>query len=406
MSSARALEVVVEPPVVRGARVIRAAAVKPPGGLFGALWYSLPAACASATTDSADPFVIACVLLAMRRNRPLRVRGTVSPSLLANLERYQQRVASWWPELYRPVALTADRLEEQPPAASGPVAVAAFSGGLDSCYTLFRHVRRLGPAPFLDVRGTVLAQGFDIPLRDPGGFRRAVERMRATSESLGVPLFDVATNFRDLPLVWEHAHGPALASVLAQFSRGHNHGLIASSHQVAPLSPLGSHVETDPLLSSASFRIVHDSALMLKLEKIAVIRDWPAALQGLRTCWQGRDRAANCGRCEKCLRTILLFRAQGLFPPCFPRDVTDDDIRRARIRDANVHGTYLGLLDHLHARGIRAPWVTALEETVARHMQRPWRPFADRLPRSVHLALLETQSAWRRLVRRDPTGRG
>jgi hypothetical protein len=394
----RAIRLIVEEPKARDDRIIASARLEYPRGRSDAIWFSMPRETEAAVTRLADPFVLACFMQAMSRAEDLRVTGVVSPALVRNLERVQTQFASWWPAYYRPIEITADRMEETTDRKPG--VVAGFSGGMDSCYTLFRHIRHRDAEPYYDIRAAVMVHGFDIPLKDRAGFAKAADHNRAMASSLGIPLFDVATTIRDLSLVWEHSYGAALAAALSIFSAGYGRGLIASSHQVKG-NILGSHPETDPLFSSGSFEIVHDGAYVHKLDKSGVLKDWPEAMKHLRVCWEGKDPSVNCGCCEKCIRTILVFRAKGLFPSCFSRDVSDEQVRTMKIPAANLNGTYIPLLNRLRESGIRGSWVTALEENVAGHLKNPYRKWKSRLPAPVFLRVQRTRTMVSRLFRKS-----
>ncbi len=109
---------------------------------------------------------------------------------------------------------------------------------------------------------------------------------------------------------------------------GYSEGLIPSSLPYhALVLPWGSNPLTDPLLSIRTFAIVHDGAAFTRAEKVKQIAHWRQALQNLRVCWEGDRKDGNCGHCEKCIQTILNFRAVGLgLPPCFDQDVADEEI--------------------------------------------------------------------------------
>jgi bacterioferritin-associated ferredoxin len=131
-------------------------------------------------------------------------------------------------------------------------------------------------------------------------------------------------------------------------------------------------VITDPLLSSLSFAIVHDGAEQHRVGKARALAAWPEALRNLRVCWAGRSADTNCGRCEKCVRTILEFRAAGVpCPPCFPGDVTEDQIRGLAM-DGFAAKLILGrILREARATGYgRERWVRMLEERLSRPASR------------------------------------
>lgn len=102
------------------------------------LWYRLNQEHHSAITKSCDPFVLATLFNAMRVPADLIVHGTVSPSLLQNLDEFQSAWVSWRPGWYKKIEILADDEREagRAPTSAG---ITAFSGGVDSSYTVFHH---------------------------------------------------------------------------------------------------------------------------------------------------------------------------------------------------------------------------------------------------------------------------
>ncbi len=333
------------------------------------LWYRLPAHYSSLITPSCDPFVVATLLLAMRWSAPIKVHGQVSPSLLQNLEEFQAAWSAWEPDSYHPIEINADMEQEQPPADSLDKAIVAFSGGVDSCFTVFRHRTGRCGRWQRNLQAALMVHGFDIPLEARQEFTNAAEKARALLATVGVDLIPMATNFRQLPLDWEDAFGTAVGSCLMLLQSGYRTGLIASSFPYQALSlPYGSNPITDWMLSSNAFKIVHDAAAFPRLEKMREIVNWPEALSSLRVCWQGSQGDRNCGRCEKCVRTILNFRILGVgLPECFEEDITDDQIRNIRVT-AGPLTEMERVLAAAQLAGISDSWVQALE-TCIRHNQ-------------------------------------
>ena len=75
-------------------------------------------------------------------------------------------------------------------------ALLALSGGLDSSFTLWRHVKQDAPPTAIDIRAGLFVHGFDIPLDDPDTFARAADKVAATLGSVGVSPLSVVTNAR------------------------------------------------------------------------------------------------------------------------------------------------------------------------------------------------------------------
>jgi hypothetical protein len=332
------------------------------------LWYRLPDQYRNSLTSSCDPFVIATIFLAMHQGADVRIHGEVSPSLLSNIEEFQAVWSSWRPQQYQRVQITAEIEREQPPAGEEERAISTFSGGVDSCFTVFRHRNGRCGRQQRSLQTGLMVKGFDIPLNDPA-FDQAQERSSTMLASLGMDCIPIATNFRQVVrLDWAHAFGTGIASCLHVLKGGYTTGIVASSHAYQTLNFVyGSNPLTDRLLSSKNFEIVHDAALFPRLEKMRGILDWPEALENLRVCWQGEQKDRNCGRCEKCVRNILNFRILGVeHPACFEQDLTNQQIISTRVR-----GVYLEiwrtLLSNAKSENISEPWVQAVETAITRN---------------------------------------
>jgi len=345
------------------------ARIRMPDGQTARLWYRVPADRRDALTRQADPFAIAMVLFAMASGARLVVDGPVSPSLLANLEAYQEIWAFWKPGRYTRVPMEAERETEAAPAAA-PSFLAAFSGGLDACYTVHRHVRGLAGRRTVDLAMAVMVEGFDIPLDDPA-FPLAAESARRILHSVGLPMICVSTNWRMLGqqhgLNWEDSYGTAVVSALSLFSAGYRGALVASNDSGYRATPSGATPLTDPLLGSCQFDVRHDGAAATRTEKAAALAAWPEALRDLRVCWEGEDKSRNCGHCEKCVRTILNFRAAGFPPPpCFPGDISEEQILAIPVRNAVQREGLHSLLQHACGHGQdSASWVAAVQRRLA-----------------------------------------
>ncbi len=335
------------------------------------LWYSLPDLGGGEPTEPAEPYLIAAIVQAMVEGRTLRVHGPVSAELLDNLTEFRDAWHRCAPETYAAIGLTAE-----PVALRGSVrrcgtgAVAAYSGGIDSTFTLWRHLRGLAGHRTRAITHAAFVHGFDIPLADTAAFSGALRRGERVLAGVGVPLIPVRTNFRTaLPFGWELVYGPALVSCLQQFRPLCGEGLVPSSksYDVA-VFPSGSSVIGDPLLTSASFGVVHDGAGFDRAAKVAEIANWAEGLAALRVCWEGDRKDQNCGECEKCVRSMLNFLSNGLpIPACFNRPPSLEAIRRVPIKSRLALAEWTQIPTAAARNGVRDPWVAVVARKVARH---------------------------------------
>jgi hypothetical protein len=346
-----------------------------PDGERERLWYRVPEEWERAITQQLDPFAVALVMLAMGRRTDLRLHGPVSPSLLANLEEYQSIWQFWNPADYAAVGFTAD-VEAEAERAEGEGAVVSFSGGIDACYSVSRHLQGRVGRRNVAVEAGLMLEGFDIPLGD-ANYAAAVAGGTRMLDSVGLPLITAATNWRELErrhaINWTHAFGSAIISCLSLLSRQFAIGVLGSGDRYYDVKPHGSTPLTDPLLGSASFTVRHDGAAASRIEKVAMVAQWPQALQYLRVCWEGPNKGRNCSRCEKCIRTILDFRVAGLtLPPCFGHDVSVDQIRTVPIGYWSQLHEFQSIVDHANAHGLgNEKWVRVLRKRIAAFVRNP-----------------------------------
>ena len=275
---------------------------------------------------TARPWLLAFLTAAMRSGRDrLVVDGPVDQGTIDGLMEYQELHHRWWPQVTRIVEIRAD----VQPAARVPRragAVSAFSGGVDSAFSLLRHSPSAEPGPYRQTRLTaaLMVHGFDISHTSDDishtsddHFPQAWERSRRMLEAHGVTPLVMRTNLREVS--WKVgnsdwgsvAHGPALASALACVEQVHHVVVIPSSYPYDHPIAWGSTPLADPLLGSGSRPIWHDGAAYDKLDKVLTIAHDPAVAANLRVCWVGKQQDRNCGRCFKCLMTQACFWLAG-----------------------------------------------------------------------------------------------
>ncbi len=379
----------IEDPVEIDGTVTVSAIIESPEQERQLLWYRIPVEHRSALTKGADPFVVGTIFMAMRTSTDLVVHGQVSPSLLRNLEEFQAAWTCWQPKWYTHIGIIPDVEKEQPKAGDSTATLVAFSGGVDSCFTTWRHhTGRCGRLK-RNIQAGVMVHGFDIPLDEPDVFQRAAEKSARILGSLGIPLIPIATNFRDLKLSWVDVFAAGAASCFMMLQGGYTAALFGAGERYSALIlPWGSNPITDGLLSSDTFQFIHDGAAFSRVEKVREIADWTEALPYLRVCWEGEQKDRNCGRCEKCVRTILDFRVVGVdLPGCFEQDVTEDQIINMRDLTPIQIIQYKQILSTAQAASLTDSWVVALEKLIKRNEARykPRTGFGYRIRRALAL---------------------
>lgn len=253
---------------------------------------------------SGDPFLAALLLPAMKLGATLRIDAPVSVELLSSTQNIQQIFRKWDADLS-----IVDVIADQKAATGGrPPAIASFfSGGVDSFYTALKHRQSLDAVVFV--------HGFDIRLGNTALRQRVSAEMKRAATDLGMDLIEVETNLREFcdPIVsWtNHQFGPAMASVAHALSGTLRTIYFPSSESYAHLDPCASHPLVDPLWGTNALTILHDGAEASRNEKVELIASSEIARTTLRVCWENPANAYNCGRCEKCLRTMINLESVG-----------------------------------------------------------------------------------------------
>lgn len=280
-----------------------------------------------------DSVLAATLLVAMGQGRGLRVEGEVSPTLLDGFERLQSIWERWGKGRCRRIPITAER-ETEPPTPKDDGAIFCMSGGLDGAFSFFRHHRgehgRINRQP----KNALMIHGLDIPLSQSDCFANASDVVKRMISGTGANLITMRTNSRELPQDWEESHGLHLTACLLMMQSECRFGIIASGNTYDELNVWGSTPIADPLGSTAAMSIEHDGSEFNRAEKAGWLGRNTDVSDLIRVCWEGERGDSNCGRCEKCIRTMMNFWANGLQKPkSFPTELTLDSLKSLPIRD-------------------------------------------------------------------------
>jgi hypothetical protein len=348
------------------------------GSRGNSLFYEVIRQPGTKAVDICDGILCATILHAMREGLDVRLRGTATEAILKNLKEFQLAWARWLPDTYQPVEIHADAILDQTPRTPSR-AIAAFSGGVDSLFTMLRH--NLEPSvPPHRVDGALMVHGFDVFLKNTADFAELVERTAEIRETMGVSLRVVRTNSKELRLqTWAHSFAAELAACMHFCSAEFSEGLIGSSEPYdALVLPWGSNPVTDHLLSGGALKITHDGAGFSRTDKVAYLSGFPTAMRALKVCWEGARQARNCGVCEKCIRTQLNFLASGVAdPPCFDSPLDLRRITSVAIPNDILLAEFRSICEYAERRGVEGEWLRLLRARVRRGTgDRTWKGLA------------------------------
>lgn len=348
-----------------------------------------------------DAFLLMALPLAcwMGEQR-VRVDGAVCTRVHEGLQDAMRLFAHWYPRA-RPVRIeaTGGLVASRPRAERRTGAL--LSGGVDSL-AMFRANRECYPLDHPDaIQEAVFLRGINTMdfddcdrLRLPyaRSYERCADRLRALGRAMAFDLTILDTNVRRLYPTWpvfrDIGWGAAfLAPTLmlgARFTDVH----LASTGVGLPNLQHGSHPALDPLYSSAAVCIHHPQPFRTRLDKLAAVSSWPEGMDVLDVCLRieaPTDGLPNCGRCHKCVRTMLGLRALGRLAdaPTFPfDDVTTDMIKAAPIVNDALIGHMQPMVALLESED-RQDLADAIRKDIRRYLlrRRPHRRFGRALRR-------------------------
>lgn len=296
-----------------------------------------------------DAFLLAAIIPAWYHGeRRVLVEGKICPELHKGLITAIQ-VLTYWYGIRSNDPLAIEATQGFHPSLPLPGHVASFmSGGVDALATL-RSNRMDFPLDHpCSIKDCFHVYGIDIGgyetlEKNKENFELSLASLERFSEYAKVTVIPVYMNLRHLDdsdsLFSYMSHGAIMASIAHSFSKRITKGLIPSSDRISDLKPWGSHPLLDDNYSSVGLSIRHDGHLYSRLEKVGLISDWNDALQTLRSCYNPfrSGDVLNCGRCEKCLRTMIELLVHNKLGECptFPLDDITPDI----IHSIKVHYT-------------------------------------------------------------------
>lgn len=324
-------------------------------------------------TTLADPWVRLLSFDMMGVGGTWKIEGTVSKSCLRNMERFMEYWHTIAPDKCHETILNAEQVYDDSQEPTDDSALLPFSGGVDACYTAYRHTHGLAGHKNLEVKAAMMIHGADIPLNQPERFDEALEHNREMLNDIGIDKIHVIrTDYNtvaDKSFDWGIYTHMAVLVGLGSFLSPLYKNIVPGSSSPYPVAPLrwGSNPVSDYMLASRLFQVHIDDLSKFRTEKAALIAKWPVGMQKLRVCWESSLNGSsqqNCGHCEKCIRTNLNFLACGVQLPCMP--VLSMKEIKANHGEIHLLRQYTTLIDYAKQHGCHEPWVKALDRKIGR----------------------------------------
>lgn len=348
------------------------------------VWFETEEPFAEDLAASPEAFVTAALPMAQwYGERRVRVEDSVCPRLRDGFLAAGALLHAWHPRRG-----AVPRLEARggfvPTLPRSPRRAALFfSGGIDG-FALVRCHRRDHPvgAPGAAREALFLfgLNNYDFEGNAPSAPRLLdwEERRRAltaVAEEQDLSLVPIWTNVRRLcpdHRAWTAVgFGCMTAAVAHTLGRRFDTALMASDGEIGEPSPLGAHPLLEPSLSSAAVRVRESLGHLDRGDRLRLLSDWEPARRLAQPCHCIEIPPAgqvNCGRCEKCVRTMLLLLALGRLRewPAFPADdVTPEQVAGIPLEHPGKQRLLAECLPRLAEAG-RDDLVRAVEARLAR----------------------------------------
>jgi hypothetical protein len=363
------------------------------------IYFGTGEAFAQDLTCNPHAFLVASIIPALHYGEErIFIDAEICPELRQGLITAMAWIRHWYyDEERKPVRIEAktrsDILSPQTPERAGFF----FSGGIDSLATLRANRLNFPLEHPASIKDGLLVYGLEVEMLET--YEYVVSFLSNIACEASITLIPVYTNVRNLNenwAFWEHKWEGAVFSAIGHaFSRRLTAVSIASTYDIPNVQPLGSHPLIDPNYSSSDLQIRHDGITLSRLSRTRLVADWEVALQNLRVCNRSeryRPDMLNCGRCEKCVRTMLALLALGKLDKtrAFPaNDVSEELVRSAVHLGETTFPLYGELIPPLMEKG-RHDLVRIIEHKMAVYLdcEPGWRGRIKRFDRKrLHGAL-------------------
>ncbi len=259
--------------------------------------------------------------LGIAMEEPIEIEAGISPQVLSRWPEICEIFELWEMKERRPELKHLGASVPSTPEERG--AGLFFSGGVDAAYSLARHSQ--------EVDTLVFVSGFDTKLPNLQARAARMEKIKRVADVFDKRLIEIETDLKRVllgPAGWQMGHGSIMAA-LAHLLSGHLREMtISASMNYLEVTKWGSHPLLDPLWSSEAMTLRHLGLDRLRGAKLQVLAEHPVLLDNLQVCWAG-EGDTNCGRCEKCMRTMISLRSIGKLEGCKAFEAPLD-LRRAR----------------------------------------------------------------------------
>lgn len=314
--------------------------------------YKIPLEFQDYVQTRADAPLAALFFAAMAHGQDLQVDTPVSAHLYHGLLALQELMLPAYPHELHRIEIRAPELDTSVSSSHPPANCAAFSGGVDSFHTLWKHIPQNDPDPASQLTHGLFVRGLDI--QDPANFTVCYNAYRKLFNNLNLELLTVSTNAREwyAGLEWSWMYPSPLTSNALLMGRTFDRFYLPSNSILTDPPPWDLHADFGRYFSTDTMRVIDDQPYTPKGQKLLEISQWDATYDHLRVCWKRVNGLQNCGKCTKCLNTMTGLEIAGALDryTTFPHPLTGSQIRSMNIPEYSSF-VYLSVIASARQRG-------------------------------------------------------
>ena len=238
------------------------------------LWYRFAEVHEERLSPRSDGFAATALLLAMYAGEDITIRGPLSPKLAYGLYDYRNVYHAWYPKVFKKVKLQFEQLDAVHHAPSQNGVATAFSGGVDSFYTLWSHLPENQSIPAARITHGLFVHGLDLRLDDKANYQVTAKKYTDLYEGLGLELILASTNaylFSEFRIDWIYFYAaPMIGAALLMSPFLRRFYVPAGSPSFSKHFPDSVSSLTNHLQNSETLEIIRHGVGISRFEKLAI----------------------------------------------------------------------------------------------------------------------------------------
>lgn len=305
-----------KPEIVKSENGVRLQSLFSLDGKEETLWYEVKDRYSQYLTfERSDAFLTGLFLLALKFKKDIKIEGQISERLYYTLNMYLFPLLG---EIRRekPIKIYCDNLVAEPLENAGAVGT-GLSCGIDSFSTIYSHLIDDCPEEYKITHFTFFNVGSNGTL---GGqkardlFHKRVDIVKPCADELGKDLITVDSNISEiLQLGFYETHTYRNISACLALQRLFKVYYYSSSYSIKyfdlkPHSCGHYDIFNMSMLSTESINFFSTCPHHTRLEKTKLVSQFEPASKYLNVCISD---GSNCGKCEKCVRTLFTLELLG-----------------------------------------------------------------------------------------------